>query len=71
MTHSFRPTGVCSQLYTFDLEDGIIHNMKIVGGCNGNTQGLCKLLEGMDAKEAIEKNGGSIQVIGQAAADEQ
>lgn len=58
MTHSFRPTGVCSQLYTFDLEDGIIHNMKIVGGCNGNLQGLCKLLEGMDAKEAIEKLSG-------------
>ena len=58
MTYSYRPTGVCSQLFTFELENGVIHNMKITGGCNGNLQGICRLLEGMDAKEAISRMAG-------------
>lgn len=48
--------GVCSRKTVIDLtDDGIINDIKIVGGCNGNTQGIMALLKGMHAKDAIEK----------------
>jgi uncharacterized protein (TIGR03905 family) len=50
----FTPQGVCSRKITFDLEDGIIHNLQFVGGCDGNLKAIGKLLEGQDAKRAAE-----------------
>lgn len=38
-----------------EIENGKIVNAKITGGCNGNTQGLCSLVIGMDAEEAIKR----------------
>ena len=32
-----------------------IHDVKFQGGCSGNTQGVARLVEGMDAKEAISR----------------
>ena len=43
--------GVCSKKINFDIEDGKIKNVLFMGGCNGNTQGICKLVEGMNAKD--------------------
>ena len=51
----FTPKGVCSRKITFFLEDGKIYNLKFEGGCHGNLQAIAKLLEGADAKMAIEK----------------
>ena len=39
----------------FDLEDGIVKNVSFVGGCNGNTKGISKLVDGMQAEEVIKK----------------
>ena len=54
MTYEFKTQGVCAQKILFDLEDGIVKNVKFLGGCSGNTQGVSKLSEGRDAKELIE-----------------
>ena len=51
----YRPKGVCSQKITFDVEDGIVKNVKFLGGCNGNLQGIASLVEGMPVEEVIEK----------------
>ena len=51
----YKPKGVCSQLMTIDVENGIIKKVEIKGGCSGNLQGISKLLVGMLVKEAIEK----------------
>ena len=29
--------------------------VEFVGGCSGNTQGICMLVKGMDAKDAVDK----------------
>ncbi len=58
MKHTYKTKGVCAQLITFDLEDGIVSNIKFLGGCSGNTQGVAKLAEGMKAEELIEKLSG-------------
>ena len=51
----YKTKGTCSQLISFELEDGKIHNVSFQGGCNGNLKGISALVEGMDAKEAIAK----------------
>lgn len=55
MTYSYRPTGVCSSRIDLELEDGIIRSVKFTGGCNGNLQGISRLVAGMNAQEAIER----------------
>lgn len=39
----------------FDVVDNKVTNAKFHGGCNGNTQGVCRLVEGMDVDEAISR----------------
>lgn len=53
---SYTPVGgVCSKLMVIDSEDNIIKKVQIVGGCQGNTQGLSSLLVGMGVEEAIRR----------------
>lgn len=51
----YQTKGVCSKSIEFEITDGIVHNVKFVGGCAGNTVGIAKLVEGMKASEVIEK----------------
>lgn len=51
----YRPQGVCSQKISFDIVDGKVTNCAFVGGCSGNTQGVARLIEGMDIHEAISR----------------
>ncbi len=50
----YRNEGVCSDAVEFSIDaTGKLHNVRIHGGCGGNTQGVCKLAEGRDAKEVV------------------
>ena len=51
----YNPTGVCSRQIIIDHENGKIVSIKVIGGCNGNLQGISKLLVGMDIKEVISR----------------
>ncbi len=51
----YQPKGVCSQAITFDIKDGKLHHLQFIGGCNGNTQGIARLVEGMDVQEVISR----------------
>lgn len=51
----YKTKGVCSQLINFDIEDNKVTNVSFVGGCNGNLQGISRLIEGMDVQEAIKR----------------
>ena len=55
MTIQYQPRGVCSRQMTFDIEDGVIRSVDIVGGCSGNLQGIAALVRGMKAQEAIQR----------------
>lgn len=55
MRYSFKPSGVCSAQIDFDLENGIVNDVKFTRGCNGNTQGIAALCEGMKADEVIKR----------------
>ena len=47
--------GTCSREISFDVVDNKLHNVKFTGGCNGNLQGVSKLVEGMDINEVISR----------------
>ena len=53
--YSYRPQGVCSRQINFDVVDGKVTNVQFVGGCAGNTQGVARLIEGMEVNEAIRR----------------
>lgn len=53
MVYKFRPTGVCSMEMIVEIEDDIIKNAEIVGGCPGNTLGVSRLVIGMKIDEVI------------------
>lgn len=55
MEFTYRPRGVCSQLMEIEVEGDKIKHVKITGGCSGNLQGISRLVEGMDIKEAISR----------------
>ena len=53
--YAYTPVGVCSRQILFDLDGGRIKDVRFVGGCPGNLQGIGKLVEGMEAGEAIRR----------------
>lgn len=55
MEYTYVPSGVCSRMITFEVENEIISNVKFTGGCNGNLKGIASLVEGMNIHNAIEK----------------
>ena len=40
---------------TIEYENGIVTKATVVGGCNGNLQGICRLIEGMKVEDVIVK----------------
>ena len=51
----YTPKGVCSQKITFEIEDNKVKSVRFYGGCSGNTQGVARLVEGMDVDDAISR----------------
>ena len=51
----YQPKGVCSNAIDVEMEEGIIKSVKFTGGCNGNTQGISRLVVGMKAEDAIDR----------------
>lgn len=53
MTYNYVPKGVCSRSIDISVENGIITDVKFVGGCNGNLQGISALVKGMKVEDAV------------------
>ncbi|MDE6870138.1 MAG: TIGR03905 family TSCPD domain-containing protein, partial [Clostridia bacterium] len=51
MHYTYKTSGTCSRAIDFDIEDGVIRNVKFTGGCNGNLKGIGKLVEGMKVED--------------------
>lgn len=51
----YQPKGVCSTSIDIEVDNGIIKSVSFTGGCNGNLQGISKLVEGMNAQDAIAR----------------
>ena len=55
MEFTYRPRGVCSQPMEIEVEGDRIKHVKVTGGCSGNLQGISRLVEGMEIREAISR----------------
>lgn len=56
--YTYKTSNVCATEISFDLVDGIIHNVEFSGGCAGNTTGVAHLAEGMEASEVVARTKG-------------
>ena len=49
---TYSTKGTCSRQILFDVdENNKMHNVRFIGGCGGNLQGISRLVEGKDIDE--------------------
>lgn len=58
MRFEYKTKGTCSSRIYFDIEDNKLRSVEYIGGCNGNLQGISRLIEGMDVDEVIARVNG-------------
>lgn len=54
----YKTRGTCSREIHIEVENDIITDIKFVGGCHGNTQGIASLVKGMKVQDVIQKTEG-------------
>lgn len=69
-TYSTGASGTCSRIIIFDVKDNKLHDVKFIGGCSGNLQGIGKLVEGRDINE-VEKLLSGIKCKGNTSCPDQ
>ena len=55
MEFTYTPHGVCSRQILLELDGNKVSNVRFIGGCSGNTQGVARLAEGMNVDELISR----------------
>lgn len=55
MKVTYQTAGTCSTQIELELEDGIVQEVLFKGGCDGNLQGVSRLVKGLKATEIIAK----------------
>lgn len=55
MTYNYMTKGTCSMQITLDIDGDIVSNVSFMGGCNGNLQGVSKLVDGMTVEQIEDK----------------
>lgn len=60
-TITFDTVGTCSKQILITIDDnGIVQEVKFIGGCAGNTTGISALVRGMKAEEVISRLQGTL-----------
>ncbi len=55
MRYTYKTRNTCSSQIQFDLNDGVVSNVRFTGGCNGNLKAISKLVDGMTVDEIESK----------------
>ncbi len=55
MKKVYQTQGTCCKFIEFDVEDGIVNDVVFYGGCNGNLQGIARLVNGMKVDDVISR----------------
>lgn len=55
MTINYQTRGTCSRSIQLTIEDGIVTDVVFQGGCNGNLQGISRLVIGQKAEDVAKK----------------
>lgn len=51
----YKTSGTCAREVHVEMDGEIIANARFIGGCSGNTQGVCALVKGMSAPDAVQR----------------
>ena len=57
MKITYKTQGTCSSHIEVEVEDDVIQQVFFWGGCNGNLQGISRLVKGMKVEEVLQKTG--------------
>lgn len=60
MKYTYKPSMVCAQQISFNIDGNIISNVSFIGGCNGNLKAVSKLVDGMTVEEIENKLKGNL-----------
>ena len=61
---TYNTKGTCSRQIIFDVDsENKIHNVKFIGGCSGNLQGISRLVEGKSIDETLAEVSASLKGI--------
>lgn len=55
MKSVYKPQGTCSTVIELEVEDGVLKEIAFWGGCNGNLQGISRLVTGMKVTDVLAK----------------
>ncbi len=55
LAKTYTPQGVCSKKISFNVEGNTVRDVVFLSGCSGNLQGIARLVEGMEVREAIRR----------------
>lgn len=55
MKYQYAPKGTCSRLIDFEIENGVVTDVRFTGGCHGNLQGIAALVKGMTPAEVVKR----------------
>lgn len=53
--YSYKTQGTCSSQINIEVENGVIIDVEFFGGCNGNLQGISRLVKGMRSEDAVAR----------------
>ena len=55
MEYNYKPRGICASNISFEIKDDKVYNVNFSGGCNGNSKGISRLVEGENIDTIISK----------------
>ena len=50
----YKTKGTCSREIHYSVKDGVVESIEVLGGCNGNLKGICRLITGMPVEQVIK-----------------
>ena len=68
MTYTYRTRGTCSSRIDIELDGDVIRSVAFTGGCNGNLQGISRLVQAMRGVVASAACGASAAAASPPAA---
>lgn len=55
MNYTYKTKGTCSSHIELTVEEGVLKEVAFWGGCNGNLQGIARLVKDMPVEEVLRK----------------
>ena len=55
MVYHYQTKGTCSREIEIEMDGDVVKNVRFIGGCHGNLQGIARLVKDMKAGDVISR----------------